>query len=88
MSGRRSYVETEPGGLVVRDATGEERRIPVSFDTDAYYADYVRHFVDELEAGRAPEAGLAEMARALAVIEAGYRSAREGRRVAVAAAFS
>jgi len=86
MSGRRSYVETEPGGLVVRDATGGERRIPVSFDTDAYYADYVRRFVDDLEADRAPEAGLAEMARALAVIEAGYRSAREGRRVAVAAA--
>lgn len=85
MSGRRNYVETEPGGLVVRDATGEERRIPVSFDTDAYYADYVRRFIDDLESGRPPDAGLAEMTRALAVIEAGYRSAREGRRVAVAA---
>jgi predicted dehydrogenase len=31
-----------------------------------------------------PETGLAEMARALAVIEAAYRSAREKRRVAVA----
>ncbi len=85
MSGRRSYVETEPAGLVVRDAAGSARREAVSFDTDAFYADYVARFADDLRRGRPPATGLADMARALAVIEAGYRSAREGRRVAVAA---
>jgi predicted dehydrogenase len=83
MSGRRTYVETDAGGLVVRDARGAARHVPVSFDTDAFYADYVRRFVEDVRQGRAPETGLAEMARALAVIEAAYRSAREGRRVAV-----
>jgi len=83
MSGQRTYVETEAGGLVVRDMNGGERRVPVSFDTDAYYADYVGRFVEDLRQGRPPEAGLAEMARALAVIEAGYRSAREGRRIKI-----
>jgi predicted dehydrogenase len=85
MSGRRTYVETDAGGLIVRDARGAAQHVPVSFDTDAFYADYVRRFVGDLREGRWPETGLAEMARALAVIEAGYRSAREGRRIAVAA---
>ena len=85
MSGRRTYVETDAGGLIVRDASGAAQHLPVSFDTDAFYADYVRRFVDDMQEGHPPETGLAEMARALAVIEAGYRSAREGRRIAVAA---
>ena len=83
MSGRRTYVETTADGLVVRDARGGQRHVPASFDTDAYYAEYVRCFADDLRQGRAPGAGLAEMARALAVIEAGYRSARQGCRVGV-----
>jgi predicted dehydrogenase len=85
MSGRRTYVETDAGGLVVRDASGAVRHVPASFDTDAFYAVYVRRFVDDLRQGRTHETGLAAMAGALAVIEAGYRSAREGRRVAIAA---
>ncbi len=84
MSGRRTYVETTGEGLVVRDARGGQRQVAASFDTDAYYAEYVRCFVDDLRQGRAPGAGLAEMARALAVIEAGYRSATQGRRVGIA----
>jgi predicted dehydrogenase len=83
MSGRRSYVETDAGGLVVRDASGAAKHVPASFDTDAFYADYVRRFVEDIRQGRVPETGLAEMARALAVIEAGYRAAREGRLVEV-----
>ncbi len=87
MSGRRSYVETDAGGLVVREMNGAAKHVPASFDTDAFYADYVRRFVEDVRHGRPPETGLAEMARALAVIEAGYRSAREGRRVEVAASY-
>lgn len=83
MSGRRTYVETTADGLVVHDAQGGQSRVPASFDTDAYYAEYVRCFVDDLRQGRAPGSGLADMARALAVIEAGYRSARRGCRVGV-----
>jgi predicted dehydrogenase len=84
MSGRRTYVETDAEGLVVREAGRRAKRVPVPFDTDGYYAEYVRSFADDVRNGRAPVAGLAEMARALAVVEAGYRSAAEGRRVAVA----
>ena len=87
MSGRQTYVETDAGGIVVRDMNGAAKHVPASFDTDAFYADYVRRFVEDLREGRPPETGLAEMARALAVIEAGYRSAREGRRVKVAASY-
>ncbi len=86
MSGRRTYVETTADGLVVRDARGGQRHVTASFDTDAYYAEYVRCFADDLRQGRAPVAGLAEMARALAVIEAGYRSAQRGCVVGVDAA--
>jgi predicted dehydrogenase len=81
MSGRRHYVETDATGLVVRDAEGAARHVPVSFDTDAYYADHVARFVADIREGRAPEIGLADMARALAVVETGYRSAREGLRL-------
>ena len=87
MSGRRSYVETDAAGLIVREMNGAAKHVPASFDTDAFYADYVRRFVEDVRHGRPPETGLAEMARALAVIEAGYRSAREGRRVEVAASY-
>lgn len=85
MSGRHTYVETTSDGIVIHDVRGRQRHMPASFDTDAYYADYVRDFVDGLRQGRPPVCGLAEMARALAVIEAGYRSARQGCRVAVEA---
>lgn len=81
MGGRRIRVESDDAGLVVRDAAGSVARLPVSFDTDAYYADYVRRFADDLRQRRAPRAGLDAMARALAVIDAGYRSARERRAV-------
>ncbi len=83
MGGRRTRVETDDAGLVVRGAAGSVTRLPVSFDTDAYYADYVRRFADDLRCHRAPRAGLDEMARALAVIDAGYRSARERRAMRV-----
>jgi len=86
MSGRQRYAETDAGGLIVHDMDGASTHVPVSFDTDAFYADYVRRFVDDLREQRRPEAGLPEMARALAVIEAAYRSAREGRRVRIGAA--
>ena len=81
MSGRRSYVETEAGGLVVHDGQGGQTRLPVSFETDDYYADYVRRFAEDIRQGRSGAPGLAEMARALAVVESGYQSAREGRRI-------
>lgn len=83
MSGQRTYVETTADGLVVHDAQGAQRRLLASLDTDAYYAEYVRCFADDLRQGRAPGSGLAEMARALAVIDAGYRSAKLGCRVGV-----
>jgi predicted dehydrogenase len=83
VGGRAHYVETDATGLLIRDAAGSTRHVQVSFDTDDYYADFVVRFVADLREKREPEIGLEDMARALAVIEAGYRSAREGRRVAL-----
>ncbi|HQU47831.1 MAG TPA: Gfo/Idh/MocA family oxidoreductase [Casimicrobiaceae bacterium] len=83
MAGRRTWVVTDDAGLLVRDERGQATHVPASVDTDAYYADYVRHFAHDLRQRHAPVTGLADMARALAVIDAAYRSDRERRSVRV-----
>jgi hypothetical protein len=67
MSGRRSCIETDAtGALIVREMNCAVKRVPASFDADAFYADYVRRFVGDVQRhGRPPETGLAEIARAL-----------------------
>jgi predicted dehydrogenase len=79
MTGRRTYIENDDEALLVRHGGGGTSRIPVSFDTDGYYTDYVTRTVKDLREGRRPIAGLQEMGRAVQVIEAAYASAENSR---------
>lgn len=79
MTGRRTYIETDDQGLLVRHREGATSHIPISFDTDSYYIEYVSHTVKDLRQGRKPLAGLQEMERAVQVIEAAYASAENAR---------
>lgn len=60
----------------------------VEYNTDVYYPDFLRRSWADLDLGRAPVAGLRDAEHAIAVVEAGYRSAANGgapERVEVAA---
>ncbi|NSY52090.1 Gfo/Idh/MocA family protein [Agrobacterium tumefaciens] len=50
----------------------------VEYNTDAYYSTFLRQSWDDLVAGRKPLAGLRQAEHAIAVVEAGYRSAANG----------
>lgn len=59
------------------------------YETDRYYPIFLSDTLQRVASGRPPSAGLREAARALAVVEAGYRSAaRGGETVAVEDAAS
>lgn len=76
---RGLYVQSCEDGLQVTRPGGATHLVPASADTDASYATYVRRVLDDLATGRKPLAGLAEMAAALAVVDAAYRDAGQGR---------
>lgn len=62
----------------------EGRSDPFDYETDRYYPIFLNDTLQRVAAGRGPSAGLLEAAQALAVVEAGYRSAaRDGETVAV-----
>jgi predicted dehydrogenase len=50
----------------------------IEYNTDAFYPPFLRRSWQDLEAGRAPVAGLRSAEHAIAVVEAGYRSAHNG----------
>lgn len=79
MIGRKTYVETDDKALIVRHSEGGTSRIPVSFDTDYYYTEYVSRMAEDLRQRRKPIAGLQEMEHAVQVIEAAYASAVNAR---------
>lgn len=73
-----SYLQSEPEGLVVRAPGAAPERLPVSYDSDDYYVDYVVQTVDDLRGKRQPIAGLADIHSALRIIDAAYESSRRG----------
>ncbi|MFO1147596.1 MAG: Gfo/Idh/MocA family oxidoreductase [Alsobacter sp.] len=60
-----------------RGAT-EPRSEKFDYETDRYYPIFLSDTLQRVASGRPPSAGLREAARALAVVEAGYRSAARG----------
>ena len=52
--------------------------IAIDFETDRFYATFVRRTLDDYRAGRPPFADLDEMARIMAVIDAAYASHAQG----------
>lgn len=48
------------------------------YETDSFYPTFLADTLDRLRTGRPPVAGLSEALQAISVVEAGYRSARNG----------
>jgi predicted dehydrogenase len=83
MIGKGYYVESEAEGLAIRTPGGGLRRVPVNYDSDDYYIDFVVRTVEDVGLRRPPGVGLAEIHATLAVIDAAYASARSGQPVAI-----
>jgi predicted dehydrogenase len=78
---RRHYVRSAAGGVSVRrvEAPGAGSEFwPIALDTDALYPPFALAALADWRAGRPPRSGLAEAEAAMAVVDAAYRSAREG----------
>ncbi|TCU30805.1 putative dehydrogenase [Rhizobium azibense] len=79
LSHRQSYVRGYANQFYAKSRTGEKAyATTIEYNTDAYYPVFLRRSWADLANGRPPVAGLLEAERALAVIEAGYRSAANG----------
>lgn len=71
-----AYLQGHRGTLTVKRA-GEQvvQHLTVEYDTDVFYPPFLADALARVRDGRPPLVGLAEAARAIAVVEAGYRSA-------------
>ncbi len=83
MIGRTSYLESEPNALAIRTTSGEVTHVPVTYDSDDYYVDYVVRTVEDVRNKRKPAAGLAEIHNVLRIIDAAYASAKTGQSVVI-----
>ncbi|KAH7075304.1 hypothetical protein BKA63DRAFT_412849 [Paraphoma chrysanthemicola] len=64
--------------IAVKSADGALRHTTVEYNTDQFYPVFFRDALARCRAGQPPLVGLDEALRALAVVEAGYRSADQG----------
>lgn len=64
--------------IVVKSADGALRHTTVEYNTDVFYPPFFRDALERCRTGRPPLVGLDEALRAIAVVEAGYRSAEQG----------
>ncbi len=79
LSHRQSYIRGYADQFYAKSREDERASaLTIEYNTDAYYPVFLRRSWADLAAGRPPVAGLLEAERALAVIEAGYRSAANG----------
>lgn len=79
LSHRQSYIRGYADQFYVKSREPEEAHsTTIEYNTDEYYPVFLRRSWSDLASGRSPVAGLLEAERALAVIEAGYRSAANG----------
>jgi predicted dehydrogenase len=69
------------GHVVVRDASGGERRLPAGHDVRDTYRAEIADFVEAVAVGRRPRTTLSEGADAVRLAQAVKRSARDGERV-------
>ncbi|MBD8555044.1 Gfo/Idh/MocA family oxidoreductase [Rhizobium sp. CFBP 8762] len=76
LSHRQSYIRGYADQFYAKSRDDERASATtIEYNTDAYYPVFLRRSWADLANGRPPIAGLREAERALAVIEAGYRSA-------------
>ncbi|KAH7090835.1 hypothetical protein FB567DRAFT_558959 [Paraphoma chrysanthemicola] len=64
--------------IVVKSADGALRHTTVEYNTDHFYPIFFRDALARCRAGQPPLVGLDEAQRAIAVVEAGYRSSEQG----------
>ncbi|AMJ61547.1 Gfo/Idh/MocA family protein [Bosea sp. PAMC 26642] len=75
----RAYIRTVEDGLRVTLRPSETSTdISVELDTDVFYETFARQTLADFAAGRAPSAGVADMALVMGVVDAAYRSAADG----------
>lgn len=77
------YVQSRPNGIAIFRTGEMVEKIEMNLDSDPMYGMFVERFLADLAAGRPPSPGLANLEPAIRIIDAGYRSAREGRVVAM-----
>ena len=79
LSHRQSYIRGYADQFYAKSREHEKASATtIEYNTDEYYPVFLRRSWADLANGRPPIAGLPEAERALAVIEAGYRSAANG----------
>ncbi|CAN7660176.1 Gfo/Idh/MocA family protein [Neorhizobium sp. LjRoot104] len=79
LSHRQSYIRGYADQFYAKSREDEKASsMTIEYNTDEYYPVFLRRSWADLASGRPPVAGLLEAERALAVIEAGYRSAANG----------
>ena len=79
LSHRQSYIRGYADQFYVKSREQEKPyAATIEYNTDAYYPIFLRRSWADFAGGRSPVAGLLEAERALAVVEAGYRSAAKG----------
>ncbi|WP_172601281.1 Gfo/Idh/MocA family protein [Rhizobium leguminosarum] len=79
LSHRRSYIRGYADQFYAKSREQEKAHAAtIEYNTDEYYPVFLRRSWTDLASGRPPVAGLLEAERALAVVEAGYRSAANG----------
>ena len=83
MSSAGHYVRSTMDGIRVyrRPVGGEAQDRPIRLDADVYYPVYVERVLADLASAGGPVAGLKEAEAIMRIVDAGYRSAREGRTV-------
>jgi predicted dehydrogenase len=77
------YVQSRPNGVAIFRPGEMAEEIEMNLDSDPMYGMFVESFLADLVAGRPLSPGLGDLEPAMRIIDAGYRSAREGRVVAL-----
>lgn len=79
LSHRQSYIRGYADQFYAKSREQEKAyAVTIEYNTDEYYPVFLRRCWADFASGRPPVAGLLEAERALAVVEAGYRSAANG----------
>tara|TARA_Y100000588_G_C14232986_1_gene916100 strand:+ start:1297 stop:2292 length:996 start_codon:yes stop_codon:yes gene_type:complete len=81
LSSKGHYVQSRPDGVAIVRPNKPVEVIKMQLDSDPLYGRYVRKFVKDRRLKRPIETGLADLERAMRVIEAGYHSAKIGQAI-------
>jgi predicted dehydrogenase len=83
LASQNHYVQSHPRGVAVQRPGKTPEIVEMNLDSDPMYGVYVTGFLADIQAGRAPATGLADLEAAMRIIDAAYRSARGGQAVSL-----